>query len=108
MEEKLPANRSARNVQTTLRLPKSLYEQAKGFVSTGATPATTVNDFIVSALRAYTRLLERKNIDAAFAAMAEDSAYRKEAQLIADEFAPSDWEALNEESEKLEATHAAR
>ncbi len=41
----------------------------------------------------------RKQIDAAFAGIAEDADYQKEAKLIAEEFSQSDWEAL-EISEK--------
>lgn len=40
-------------------------------------------------------MLNRKQIDAVFADMAEDSDYQTEARLIAEEFANSDWEAFD-------------
>ena len=40
-------------------------------------------------------MLIRKQIDVAFADMAEDSDYQTEARLIAEEFANSDWEAFD-------------
>ncbi len=90
----MPKRARARKVQTTLRLPGALYAQAKSLVETGASAAETLNDFIVAAVRAYVRLLERRRIDAAFRGMAEDAPYHREAQLIAEEFEASDWEAL--------------
>jgi hypothetical protein len=98
----------ARKVQTTLRLPKPLYEQAKAYVRRGATAAATMNDFIVAALRAYTKVLERKSIDAAFRHMAEDAAYQKESQLISEEFTQSDWEALETTADRGRRSNAAR
>jgi len=97
-----------RKVQTTLRLPKPLYEQAKGYVSRGETPAETINDFIVAAIQAYTRVLKRRSIDAEFSRMAEDANYQKESQLITEEFAQSDWEALELALEPEEAANATR
>jgi hypothetical protein len=44
-------------------------------------------------------MLRRKQIDAAFAGMAEDADYLKESKLIEEDFGPSDWEAF-EISEK--------
>jgi len=38
-------------------------------------------------------VLNRKELEAKFAEMAEDSDYQKEAKLIAEEFESSDWEA---------------
>jgi hypothetical protein len=79
-------------MQTTLRLPRKLYEQAKLFVEQGKTGS--VNDFIVNALTAYMRAMERKAIDDAFIGMAGDKQYQREALRIAEEFAASDAEAL--------------
>jgi hypothetical protein len=82
---------------TTVRLPQPVYEQAKGFVSPGRHETTTfvsLNDFFVCAIQAYVKLYRRREIDAAFASMAEDADYQKEARLLAEEFEPSDWEAL--------------
>jgi hypothetical protein len=79
-------------VQTTLRLPKRLYERAKQHVDQEQTGS--LNEFIVSALTAYLRAVERKAIDEAFAAMANDEPYRREALKIAEQFAAADAEAL--------------
>ena len=81
-------------VRTTVRLPRPLYEEARQVVEKNIAPAETINDFFVAAVLAYLKLLQRKQIDAAFAGMAEDTEYQKEAQLIAEEFSQSDWEAF--------------
>jgi len=47
------------------------------------------------------KMRRRKEIDAAFAGMAEDADYQKEAKLIAEEFAHRDWEALRLKEEHL-------
>ena len=104
----MPSRKGARKVQTTLRLPKPLYEQAKMFVSQGATAAETINDFIIAAIQAYTKVLQRRSIDAAFECMAEDPSYQKQSQLIAEEFTESDWEALDAGVETEGTTNAAR
>jgi hypothetical protein len=86
------AVKTARNVQTTLRLPRQLYERAKGHVEREQTGS--VNDFIVAALKAYVKAVERKVIDDAFSAMAVDKQYQREALSIAEQFAASGAEAL--------------
>jgi hypothetical protein len=97
-----------RKVQTTLRLPRPLYEQAKAYVSKGETAAETINDFIIAAIQTYTRILKRRSIDAEFSRMAKDANYQKESQLITEEFAQSDWEALEAALEPEEAANATR
>jgi Arc/MetJ-type ribon-helix-helix transcriptional regulator len=94
---KRPASRgrspkTARNLQTTLRLPKHLYESIKSHVQRDQT--VSVNEFIVNALAAYVRAVERKAIDDAFLGMADDRQYQREALMIAEQFAASDAEAL--------------
>jgi len=89
---------------TTVRLPRSVYEQAKLLVEkekAGSGAVLSLNDFIVSAVKTYLKMYERKKIDAAFARMAEDADYQKEATLLAEEFAYSDWEALQIEERDL-------
>jgi len=97
-----------RKVQTTLRLPRPLYEQAKAYVSKGETAAESINDFIIAAIQTYTRILKRRSIDAEFSRMADDANYQKESQLITEEFAQSDWEALESALKPEEAAHATR
>ena len=81
-----------RKTQTTLRLPRRLYEQAKLLVEQQKNGS--VNDFIVAALSAYVRALERKAIDDAFRGMAHDKRYQREALRVIEEFASSDAETI--------------
>jgi hypothetical protein len=53
-----------------------------------------VNDFIVNAVAAYVRAVERKAIDDAFRGMADDKQYQREALMIAEQFTASDAEAI--------------
>ncbi len=89
------ATRSRETRATTVRLPRPIYDQAKRFVdSERAETRVTLNEFFVAAIQAYLKLHRRRQIDAAFASMAEDANYQKEARLLAEEFEESDWEAL--------------
>ena len=89
---------------TTIRLPRFVYEQAKSVVSEEREGQTRIslNDLFVTAITAYLRMHKRRQIDAAFAGMAEDANYQKEANLLAEEFERSDWEALRLEETDLE------
>ena|SRR5947209_4722768 len=91
---------------TTVRLPRPVYEQAKCVVDKerregGAGSNISLNDLFVTAIKAYLRMLKRRQIDAAFACMSEDADYQKEATLLAEEFEYSDWEALRLGEEEL-------
>jgi hypothetical protein len=86
-------------VRTTVSLPKPLFEEARSVVADTAASTDSMNGFFVAAISAYVKLLKRKQIDAKFRAMADDSAYQKEAQLISEEFSQSDWEALEKYAE---------
>jgi metal-responsive CopG/Arc/MetJ family transcriptional regulator len=86
---------------TTVRLPEALYKQARSVVDE---TNTSLNEYIVAALKAYLKAYERRQIDAAFAGMATDSDYLKEAQLITEEFENSDWETLQISDKDLEQT----
>lgn len=82
---------------TTVRLPRPIYDQAKCVVekeTKGQGAKVSLNDFIVAAIKAYLKLYTRRQIDSAFAGIAEDADYQKEATLLAEEFEHSDWEAL--------------
>jgi hypothetical protein len=81
-------------VRTTVRLPKSIYEEARTMVEESVVPVDSLNDFWVTAIAAYVKLLKRKQVDAAFAEMAGDTNYQKESRLISEEFSQSDWDAL--------------
>ena len=83
---------------TTVRLPERIYEMARRVVerekkgTSGA--SASLNDLIVTAVTSYLKIYQRKQIDAAFAGMAEDADYQNEAKLLAEEFKDSDWEAF--------------
>src|SRR6266852_4240004 len=70
--------RSPRKVQTTLRLPRQLYERAKLFVDGGS--QGSVNSLIVHGLTACVRARERKTIEGWFRLMATDKQYLREAR----------------------------
>ena len=90
----MPARERSDKIQTTVRLPRTLYEQARWLIKRNVSSAASINDFVIAALTSYVKMLKRKQIDAAFAGMAEDADYQKEAQRIVEGFAESDWEAL--------------
>ncbi len=94
----------ARTRTTTVRLPARVYDEAKAVVQKekAASGSMSLNDLIVAATRRYLRVYQRKQIDAAFAGMARDPDYQKEARLLAEEFASSDWEALRLKEKELE------
>ena len=87
-------SQAKRNLQTTLRLPDSLYQRARKLVVEDK-HVDSMNELIITALSAYLRALDRKMIDRAFAGMADDAEYQSEAELIAREFAESDAEAIH-------------
>jgi hypothetical protein len=93
---------------TTVRLPVRIYDQARCVVDRekkGTSGASiSLNDLIVAAIAAYLKMYQRRQIDAAFAGMAEDADYQKQAKLLAEEFEASDWEALRLEEMDLEGT----
>jgi len=90
----MPVLANSEKVRKTVRVPRPLYDEAQSFVERRIVPAESFNDFFVAALFAYVKLLKRKQMDAAFAEMAEDTDYQKDSRLIAEEFSQSDWEAF--------------
>jgi Arc/MetJ-type ribon-helix-helix transcriptional regulator len=84
--------RSTATTRTTLALPSDLLERVDAAVRAGK--ARSRNALIAEAIRRVLHAQDRAEIDAQFAAMAEDSAYQAEATQIASEFAAADWEAL--------------
>lgn len=81
-----------RRVRTTVTIPADLLEAVDDAVREGAVDSR--NEFLASALRRELSARRRAAIDAAFAEMAGDGAYRREAEEIAEELAPASWEAL--------------
>ncbi len=75
---------SIANIQTAPWLPRHLYQRAKRHAKRES--PQSLNDFIVSAVAAYVEAVERKVIDDAFAGMAHDKQYQREALRIVEEF----------------------
>lgn len=80
------------SVRTTVTLPANLVKRSERFVEKGVIPSR--NALIVAALEYFLAELEEREIDQAFAAMAEDKEYQLLDERLAEEFADSDWEAL--------------
>ncbi|HEV3036658.1 MAG TPA: CopG family transcriptional regulator [Candidatus Angelobacter sp.] len=101
----MAAHPRARTYTTTVRLPGAVYEEAKCVLDKekGEGPVGSMNDLIVLAMTAYLKMYKRRQIDAMFAHIAEDADYQKEASLLAEEFAESDWEALQAAENDLTA-----
>lgn len=76
----------------TVTLPDALLMAIDGAVRTGA--ARSRNAFVAGAVRQAIVAIESVEIDAAFAAMATDEDYQREALQIAGEFERASWEAL--------------
>lgn len=99
----MPVMEHSEKVRTTVRVPKPLYDEAQKYVHKNATPAETINDFVIHAICAYVKLIKRKQIDAGFAGMAEDTDYLTTASLIGEQFSQSDWEAFEAAERDAEA-----
>ncbi len=77
---------------TTVRLPKQVYLLAKTAVEKSEA-ASSFNDFVVQAIEQKLQQLTESEIDAAFAQMADDHDYQRDAVALAKQFEKSDWEA---------------
>jgi hypothetical protein len=75
-----------RLVRTTLDLPRDLLERSNRVVDEGKIKSR--NLLITVALAEYLDSIERAEIDAAFATMRDDDAYRRLIAGLADDFAP--------------------
>ncbi len=81
-------------IQTTIRLPRKVYQRAKSLIEEPGSEIATFNDLVVEALQAFVRGARRRQVDKAFSFMSSDAGYQREARKIAEEFEVSDWEAL--------------
>jgi metal-responsive CopG/Arc/MetJ family transcriptional regulator len=81
-----------RKVRTTVALAADLLEAVDAAVREGE--VSSRNDFLEAAVRHEIVARRRATIDAAFADMAGDAAYQREAEEVAAESAPAGWEAL--------------
>ena len=90
---------SKRYQNTTVRLPRQVYERAK--LVAVQSQAASFNEFVVQAIEEKVQRLSEAEIDAAFAQMANDTDYQRTAIALASEFEKSDWEAF-QSGKKLE------
>ncbi|CAN5531894.1 MAG: ribbon-helix-helix protein, CopG family [Rubrobacter sp.] len=81
-----------KKVRTTVALPEELLKGMDRAVREGR--ARSRNELLSIALRREISAMERARIDEAFGPMAEDPAYRDEAETVAEEFDVASWEAL--------------
>ncbi len=81
-------------MRTTLALPDDVIERVDDVVRSGKARSRT--EFVAKALRRELALVERSEIDAAFAGMAADAEAQEEARRIDAEFSHAGWEALAE------------
>jgi len=88
----IPA-RMKRYQNTTLRMPKHIYERARHAVSRSG--ESSFNEFVVEAIEEKLERLTEAQIDAAFAQMGNDDEYKRDSLEMARQFERSDWEALN-------------
>jgi len=78
---------------TTVRMPKKVYECAKTAVDR-LSDVSSLNEFVVEAVVEKLQTLKEAEIDAAFAKMATDLDYQRDAIALTREFETSDRDAL--------------
>lgn len=81
-----------RKVRTTVALSADLLEAVDAAVRAGRVDSR--DEFLDTALRNELLAHRRASISGAFAAMATDHSYQREALDVAEEFEAADWEAL--------------
>lgn len=81
-----------KRVRTTVDLPPVLLARAQQLVDENVVRSR--NALITTALEYFLDRLEREAVDAQFAAIADDEEYRTLNLALVEEFASSDWEAL--------------
>jgi Arc/MetJ-type ribon-helix-helix transcriptional regulator len=89
---KIDVTMNNHSIRTTLSLPVELLEATDRVVSEGK--AKSRNEFVARAIRNELATQKRAEIDAEFSHMAKDTEYQAEVEIINQEFAHSDWEAL--------------
>jgi hypothetical protein len=83
--------RGVAKIQKTIRLPKSLFEEVERIIKYSRRGEST-NDFIVKSMQLRISILKRRELDAKFSGMSKDADYKRDAQLMAEEFESSDSE----------------
>jgi hypothetical protein len=87
----------AKVVQTTIRLPESLYLELKDLLDRALLEGNTINDVVINALRKTIHAAQERRIDDQFAGMATDEKYAEQSRILSAEFAQTDWESLPKE-----------
>jgi hypothetical protein len=87
-------------VQTTVRLPETLYLELKDLLDQGLLEGASINDVVIHALRNAVQAAQEKRIDDQFAGMATDEKYLEQSRILSEEFANADWESLPKERGK--------
>ena len=85
--------RTKKYQSTTIRMPARLYEEARRVVQ-ARHDVRSFNELVVEAVKEKLLVLSEEDIDAAFAGMANDPDYQRDAVAMAREFAASDWSAF--------------
>ena len=81
----------SQRVRTTISVAADLLRQVDAAVQAGL--ASSRNEFLTLSLKNQLAAQRREQIDAAFAEMAEDSIYQREARSIEDDFQGADSQA---------------
>jgi hypothetical protein len=88
----MPTTAKEKYQNTTVRLPRYVYEKAKTIMN--RSQVSSFNEFVVQAIEEKVTRLTEAEIDAAFSEMAHDSDYQRNSNALAREFEKSDWEAF--------------
>ena len=81
-------------------MPAPLYRHAKQAVDDEIEEISSVNEFIVRAVREKLKRINEAKIDAAFSGMGADAKYLRTTGQISREFASSDWQAFKASEKK--------
>jgi hypothetical protein len=88
----MPEPRKKEYQNTTVRLPRRVYDQTKIAIQRSEA-ASSFNEFVVQAITEKLHALTDSEIDAEFARMASDPDYQCDSSALAKEFERSDGEA---------------
>ena len=99
----MPVGRRKEYQNTTVRLPKAVYQKAKTAIRRSQA-ASSFNEFVVQAIEEKLHELSESEIDAAFAHMGADSDYQRDSIALTLQFEHSDWEALQSTDSAHEST----
>jgi hypothetical protein len=99
----MPAAAKKQYQNTTVRMPRHVYQQAKTVVS--RSQGSSFNEFVIQAIEEKVRRLTEAEIDSAFAQMANDPQYQRNSIALANEFEKSDWEAFESIAAQEQPAH---